>query len=229
MTKFHENIQFYLDENALPDDIEKPSSEIMARMREIFPPSFADFLSEFGFCSFFDRGLQLCNPDEMRSLLPLIFGADKDFHHEDVHIYAYSAFGELYCWSNNLTDFTINLIEGMIFCNRLTYNYEVTATLDHIASMLLIDRDYIDFYDYNDDLMLERCINQYGKPDKGQCYGFFPALALIGGSDSPMNKIDNIKKVQAFEHFAILAQLDSFYLTTTSRDGNSFVKVRPIG
>ncbi|UXN06803.1 MULTISPECIES: GAD-like domain-containing protein [unclassified Bartonella] len=229
MTNFHENIQYYLDTNGQPDDIEKLSPEIITRMYEIFPPSFAGFLNEFGFCSFFDRGLQLCNPDDMRSILALIFEADKDFHHKDVHVYAYSAFGDLYCWSSTLYNFKINLVDCMVFSDFLIYKQEVKATPDHIASQMLPKKRSIEFYDFNDEPLFARCLEHYGKLDMGQCYGYFPALALLGGSDTPMNRIENIKKVQAFEHFAILAQLDTFYLTTTSSDGNSFVKVRPIG
>lgn len=227
MTVFHKNIQYYLDKNGLPMDSARLSPEVSARMHEIFPNSFAQFLDEFGFCSFFQRGFQLCNPDDMRSILALIFGADKDFNHKDVHVYGYTAFGELYCFSNKLRSFEIDLVDCRIFSNFLIYNYEVTASLDHIASGLLPDREDIEQFDYYNEPLLGRCLERYGMLDRGQCYGYFPALALVGGEDSFMNKIENIKKVKAREHFAILSQLAPFTLTGTTSEG--YFDVRNIG
>ena len=41
----------------------------------------------------------------------------------------------------------------------------------------------------------------------GECYGFFPALAMGGAP-----KLENLKRVKALVHFAFLAQLQPFTL-----------------
>ncbi|OLY48254.1 T6SS immunity protein Tdi1 domain-containing protein [Bartonella apis] len=217
----------FSEKNRLPIDSLLLSPDVSSRMHEIFPHSFAQFLDAFGFCSFFNRGFQLCDPDDMRSISALIFGTDKDFYHKDVHVYGYSAFGVLYCWSNKLNYIRIDLINCRIFCGYLVYKQEVKASLDHMASGLLPPRDSIEYFDYYNEPLLERCIERYRMLNCGQCYGFFPALALVGGGESFMNKIENIKKVEAREHFAILSQLAAFTLTGMSNEG--YVNARNIG
>jgi len=88
-----------------------------------------------------------------------------------------------------------------IFLNALVDTYEVKASLDHIASWLLTRRDYIEYFNYYNEPLLERCIERYGMLDRSQCYGFFPALALVGGGESFMNKIENIKKCKHWTTF----------------------------
>ena len=49
---------------------------------------------------------------------------------------------------------------------------------------------------------------KHGKLEPGEAYGFFPALQLGGAY-----RIENLRRVRAAEHFAILAQLEPFKLT----------------
>lgn len=74
--------------------------------------------------------------------------------------------------------------------------------------------------------MLRRCIAAHGRLALGECYGFFPALDLAG-LESPFRRVENIRKVRALEHFAILAQMQPFFLRKMGPEGN--VRVRQIG
>lgn len=89
------------------------------------------------------------------------------------------------------------------------------------------DRENIERFDYYNDPLLDPCIEHYGMWDRGQCYRYFQTLALVSGEDSFINKIENIKKVGAPEHFAILSQLATFTLTGTTREG--YIDIRYIG
>ena len=75
----------------------------------MLPQVVVDFIKEKGFCSFHNGLFTMCNPEEMRAVTALVFGADDDFHHRDCHVFGYTAFGVLYCWSDKLYNFRIEL------------------------------------------------------------------------------------------------------------------------
>ena len=74
--------------------------------------------------------------------------------------------------------------------------------------------------------MYERCQAMHGHLEAGECYGFFPALAVVG-IGSPFRRVENIQRVKAMEHFAILAQMGDFHLMKTVPGG--VAPVRRIG
>ncbi|MCH2077076.1 MAG: DUF1851 domain-containing protein [Rhodobacteraceae bacterium] len=88
------------------------------------------------------------------------------------------------------------------------------------------DEEDWDYFDFMGDEMLKRCIKAHGALELGQCYGFVPALALAG-PESPMRNVDNIQRVSALEHFALLAQLQPFRLIQLTANG--IETVREIG
>jgi hypothetical protein len=206
---------------ALPD--EKKSRKI----REWVPDSLASFLCEEGFRRFHDGLFSLCDPDDFRSILALIFKADKDFHHRDCHVVGFSAFGVLQCWSERLANVQINLPEASIYCRALTVpNWSPKASPDHLVAGVVPDKDTADFLDFRGEPMFDRCVKAYGRPEEGQCLGFVPALA-ISGTFSPMRSVEHIKRLSAAEHFTILAQLEEFQLVTVTAE--DIVPVRSIG
>jgi hypothetical protein len=81
-------------------------------------------------------------------------------------------------------------------------------------------------FDSLDQPMFDRCVAAHGPLERGECYGYFPAVATVG-LDSPMRRLENIRRVKALEHFAILAQLGTFHLMKLER--GAYVSVRPIG
>ena len=86
--------------------------------------------------------------------------------------------------------------------------------------------DQFDFLDHKAEAMLARCIAAHGPIALGECYGFFPALARIG-TQSAMRRVENIRRVPAIEHFAVLAQAQPFHLTKVGPSG--IEEVREIG
>jgi hypothetical protein len=197
------------------------------KMMAWYPPSLAEFITTHGFLRFHDGLFSLCNPDEFRPILSLVFGDDKDFHDDECHVVGYSAFGVLECWSEKLANFTISLPEAAIFSRALTIaNWAPIASRDHLASGAIPDKAQADFLDSPGEPMFDRCVKKLGSLNEGECYGFVPALAF-GGIYGPTRTVDHIKRLSALEHFTILAQLEQFKLVAVTVD--ALRVVRPIG
>ncbi|MEY9783228.1 GAD-like domain-containing protein [Sinorhizobium fredii] len=223
----HENFEYFLKSYSPVFPTEKPGDSQIERLEKILPGSLMEFIRRYGLVAFHGGLFQLCDPDEFRSVLALIFGADSDFHHKDCHVVGYSAFGVLQCWSDKYFKFEIELPLGVAYCRALTLpGWKLAAYADHIASAVVPDREEADFLDVDGIPMFDRCVEKYGPLRQGECFGFVPALA-ISGAFGPMQRVDNIQRMPALEHFSILAQLEQFQLATLTP--TEVVPVRPIG
>ncbi|WP_181847430.1 T6SS immunity protein Tdi1 domain-containing protein [Thalassospira profundimaris] len=58
-----------------------------------------------------------------------------------------------------------------------------------------------------DKTLFARVCKRLRDPEPGDCYGFFPALAMGGAP-----KLENLKRTDALSHFSFLAQLHPFTL-----------------
>ncbi|AZO78069.1 hypothetical protein BLM15_10960 [Bosea sp. Tri-49] len=159
--------------------------------------------------------------------MALIFKDDKEFHHRSCHVVGFTAFGTLWCWSDQYLDFKIDLPFSLVYCDSLTMpGWKPTASADHIASGIVPDREDADFLDNAGEPMFDRCVEAYGRPSSTECFGFVPALA-IAGAFGPLQRVENIKRMSALEHFTILAQLEQFHLVVPGPD--DIIPVRAIG
>lgn len=227
MTNIHDSFQYALDHYGPVQTIRRADEAEIDRMRAILPSTLVDFIEAEGFCSFHDGLFRLCNPDEMRSISALVFKADKEFHHRECHIVGYTAFGDLMVWSDKLWKFHIDLPESSVYSIALTMEgWAPRVTAEHMAAGIVPDKESADFVDFSGEPMFDRCMAMHGPLAGDECYGFFPALAISGAS-SPLRRVENIKRVKAKEHFAILAQMDTFDLMKLVPDG--VAPVRQIG
>ncbi|KXO72950.1 GAD-like domain-containing protein [Brucella anthropi] len=228
MPVIHENFQYALDEYGPVKQIRRASNKELSQLREVLPHTLVDFIEEKGFCSFHNGLFTMCNPEEMRVVIAQVFGGDNDFHHGNCHVFGYTAFGVLYCWSDKLYNFRIELPLNVIYCRALTApeNWPPRASAEHIASGMIPDQEEADFLDVDGNPMFAACQRVYGANDASECYGFFPALA-IAGAFGPAQDVGHIKRVKALEHFTFLAQLRQFYLMKSFSGG--LQTVRSIG
>ncbi|MGO4126448.1 GAD-like domain-containing protein [Inquilinus sp. YAF38] len=227
MSLLHKDIIYSIKELGPARQIRAATSNELQRARKILPSPLVDMFEEIGFCSFADGLFYTCHPDEMRSIISLVFGIDPNFSYNDCHVIGYSAFGDFYIWSDKYYNFNIDLAEGFVFCRALTVrDWKPIATPEHMAAGFFPDIEMIDFVDQYGVPLYRRCQEKYGRLEPGECYGFFPALA-ISGIFGPHRTIEYIRRVKAMEHFAILAQLDAFQLARIGVDGAE--PVRPIG
>lgn len=93
-----------------------------------------------------------------------------------------------------------------------------------VASHSVISRiDKADFLDFAGQAIFKRCVSAHGVLSLGECYGFFPALAMVG-IESPMRKVENIRKVKTLEYFSILAQIQTLHLAKVGPTGIEIVR-----
>lgn len=213
------------------------TAEQDARLSRRLPDSFMEFLRTFGFGDYFNRKLQYCDPAEFSPVLALVFGADPDFSHKDCFVIGHSAFGRLVCWSERHDHFEIDLVDMRLTSSKLAptqlvlpahlANRERSTDPNVLARSLLPyeSKDYEEF-DVLDQPMFDRCCAMHGDLERAECYGYFPAIATVG-LNSPTRRAENIKRVAALEHFAILAQLGTFHLMRLER--GQYTAVRSIG
>lgn len=71
----HENFEYFIKSYSPVFPAEKPDDSQIERLDKILPGSLLEFISEYGFVAFHGGLFQLCDPDEFRSVLALIFGA----------------------------------------------------------------------------------------------------------------------------------------------------------
>lgn len=230
-----EEFQEIISDIGMPQNSIPLSADELSSLGERVPGTIKEFWAAYGIGSFFDGLFQMCEPTKFAPILALVFKADKDFDHRECSVLAYTAFGYLYVWSRKHGVVRIDLPGGMVFSRALAPTVfkgeQADAVLaDNDEKMALaifpFSADDVDYSDVNGKPMFKRCRKEHGPLASGECYGFFPALALSPQGQST-RRVENVKRVKALEHFAILAQLDTFHLTKLSPDG--FEVVRPIG
>jgi hypothetical protein len=234
--KLHPEYQGLADDLGPPLDREPFTADDLDYIRERLPPKLADFMAYSGKATYLEGAITICNPRELAPILALVFKGDGELSHKDCTVVSYSAFGDFRIWSKLYRNIDLRLAEGEVnsqvlapvqFAPGLIPPAKGVPDLNIVAASSVIDaKDKAEFLDYAGQGMLDRCIKQHGPLRLGQCYGFFPALALIGW-DSPTRSVEHIRKVQALEHFAFLAQAQPFHLTTLGRNGVE--RVREIG
>lgn len=234
MTNLDENFSYFVETCGRPQGAYVATDDQIALMTAKLPSSFVNFIRFNGFGMYYDGLFRTCDPIHFNSILALVLKADKDLSHRDCSVVGHSAFGDLWVWSTKHGYIKIHLATGMVFSQTLAPTIfkggpvpKRNPDVNQEAILLLpFEKDDADFSDINDEPMYDRCRDLYGQPEADEAFGFFPALTLAG-IFSETRRVENIKRVKAMEHYAILAQLDSFYLTKVGPQG--FEAVRPIG
>lgn len=226
MNGYDENILYAIRNFTPVRRIGKISSSDLEEARSRVPNSILALVENEGLLGFHDDLFRMCDPRIMAEVLALVFKSDSEFRHGHCCCIGYTAFGDLYLWSNELLITRVSLAEGFVFCTKLTNpDWPDPASIESFAATIIPEREFADFEDVNGEPMYDRCKDFHGRLEMDECYGFFPALS-ISGIAGPGRSIENIKRVKALEHFAILAQLTDFHLAKPSMEG--VVPVRPI-
>jgi hypothetical protein len=219
-----EDFHYELKKNGYPDKTAPFSDDELNSLPPEFPALIIDFYREYGRCTLRKGLLQVCHPLDLRGVLALIFGADKDFNHNEFHAYAFSAFGDIYFWNSKVGGGEIYLLRGELTCIGITDNSKLGKYIENqFYTPFSLDNEGHDIFDISSNALFKRAVKKLGPLEIGECYGFFPALAL-GGSP----ELEYLKRVSAPEHFAIVAQTMEFNLIDVQGYGNSVI-VRPVG
>jgi hypothetical protein len=216
-----QDIREYLEDFGGPEKSNRFSFDEIAAIEGLFPLDLRDFLTEYGRCLLEGGLIQLGHPANFRGVLALIFGADEEFSHNNCQVYAHSSFGKLFAWHLNYGFTSIDIVSGSIISPMLTKGIKKSEGFNRMFIAPFGSDN--DFYDVEGKPLFKRAVKKLGPLEIGECYGFFPALAL-GGSP----ELEYLKRVSAPEHFAIVAQTMEFNLIDVQGYGNSVV-VRPVG
>lgn len=201
-----------------------------------FPQSYVDFLIKYGLGAYFSKGWWFVDPQEYRSILALIFQADPLFNHNSFHIVGYSAFGKLTVWSEEHFQVDIDLLKYEVTSQALAPSVFGGPVFDppdnprpisaetQIGNIIPYDDNARECWDYpTDQKMFSRCVRAYGALERGECFGFFPSLGATN-FNSKYRTVENVKRVSALEHFAIIAQLKPFSLVRSNMGSQETVR-----
>lgn len=157
------------------------------------------------------KGLyNLCDPDDFKGLLSQVFHADADLSHQDCHVFAYSAFGELAVWSERHGTVGVALLTARVDCPGLAdpaAKGDPDIRMVNALSLYAEALQALDVSDEDGKPLFARAVKKLGTPEPGQAFGFFPAPAAGGAQD-----LDHLRLTPALEYFLFLAQLQRFSL-----------------
>lgn len=191
---------------------------------QALPEHLAEFYRTYGRCILRKGLLQVCHPKDLQEILKLVLNSDPDINHENSHAFAYSPFGDIYFYNKRYGCGSIELLNGKIFNDDLTSSTEISPLIDNTIFMpFALSDESLDFIDHSGKALFKKAVKTLGELNIGECYGFVPALELGG---EPY--ITNVRRLKAPEHFAIIAQLQDFYLMKILDSGQT-KKVRKIG
>ena len=164
--------------------------EVINKYKNLLPKELINIWETMGFGIYEEGFLQLVNPDEYEFVFEYV---DKLL--EPSIIWAVTALGDLLMWEGN-ENWTISPEEGdrvKIINVRKCNSQILGASMDGVLNIFLADKEYLPDKEY---FAAKPYLDIKGKLpplEYGQCYGYFPALAL-GGSASIKNlKITGVK------------------------------------
>ena len=234
----HEDFQYILSENGPPEPGPLPTGEDIRFMNEHLPANYVEFVSTYSFGSYLDCGCFFVEPRAYRSLITMIFKGRKDFHHTNTFVLGYSAFGKLDIWSKEHYVIRVDLLTNEVSCPALAPSKLTGPPIpagvtrrpitpeNMVAGIIPDKKDDCELWDLPDgEPMFARCQKLYGRLEHGECYGFVPALGLVGGYHSRQRNVDNIKRLSALEHFTLIASLHDFALVRLNRGKKEVVEV----
>jgi hypothetical protein len=181
-----------------------------ARYADRVPPALVRFWVEHGRGAYFDGLYWICDPAPFDAVLELIFDGDPEFSPSDMTVVAHSAFGFLKVWHRQRRQMNVHLLQSTVFNPPASSWHDARtgqAFSEAFSVSTFVSTGRWEFEQEDRDL-LAAAAARHGALQPGEVYGFFPALQL-GGSYA----VENVKRVKAPEHFAILAQLERFKLT----------------
>jgi hypothetical protein len=221
MTELTKNFEYLLVKNGPPNNAIFMDADFFEIYNERLPKALIDFLQQYGLGEWFGGLLRFVDPREFYSTLALWFGADKDFNHQNAHVIAINAFGDLYIWHEKFLRIkiqsTYSIISGSyLFKSEQTPNPEIVVSS---TFMTLNPTDDFDEFDEEDKPLFKRCATRLGLLDKDEIYGFKLPISLGG-----QRRIENLGKVKMKEHLMILAQTEPLKLMDYSTFPPRFVR-----
>lgn len=188
-------------------DSDSIDSQKIEKCRSVYPGEMVNFLRDFGFGNYGNGLIKIVDVDFLSPVVSIIFDEDQDFRQENVFVYAFSAFGRLYCFDRGRGIFVVDLLSYEVI---LSPGFDDLSDSDLDAkfpeSLFVAKPDLIDPKSADGrTLLYPRAVKALGVPGPDECFGFVPALPLGGA-----RRVSGLKRLKAVEHFSFLAQLQPF-------------------
>ena len=177
-------------------------AELINKYKNILPEELIYVWETMGFGIYEDGFLQLVNPDEYEFVFEYV---DKML--EPSIIWATTALGDLLMWEGN-DNWTISPDEGnrvkmvnVRKCDSHVIGSSIDSTLNIFIDNFIEDDFFIRSKNHFDAKVYLSIKGKLPALNYGECYGYFPALAL-GGSAS----VKNLKATDAKTYIDIIGQ-----------------------
>jgi hypothetical protein len=167
-----------------------------------------------------DGKFQFCNPLDFQEVVSNLLKNDREFDVQNAHVFGYTAFGELFIWHERVRRLQVRLAELTAVADA-TSPSPLPPERSIATSLIVLEDASTDLREDSEDapLLFSKARRSLGSLAIGECYGFFPALALGGSA-----LLKNLKKVRALEHFALLSSLGPVKLLDYSTGQRRFVR-----
>jgi hypothetical protein len=149
----------------------------MEHYRGKLPAQLLAYWQEHGWCGYADGLFWTVDPEEYKPVLEAWIGGTPFIEKDAYHIFARSAFGELYLWGER-TGNSLNIFAPGSYC--LPRESRAAKMDMNFATQLFfgaLDRDGNDF-----DGMFSKALATLGPLQANEMYGFVPALTLGGAA-----------------------------------------------
>jgi hypothetical protein len=139
-----------------------------------------------GWCAYGEGFLWTVNPDDYKAILAQWLNKSKG-----AYAFMRTAFGHIIYWDGENAQL-LDVLGGDVSLLFHTMNLNFDG--------VLCDDDYLDAVLKQD--LFKEALPKLGPPERDECYGFHPAIALGGPGTA-----DTLRKVKLREHLALLAQI----------------------
>lgn len=169
--------------------VSKVTEEVINKYSDIVPNEILNVWIQYGFGNFFGNYLKAVNPDDYQDIVKETY-----VRNQNTTVLFTTAMGDLILWENNGEN-----EQYVILVNYRKGKTKVLASRFELFLRFLEDDSFkaraLDWQPYPE------AVNQYGKPDFDECFGYAPLIGL-GGSE----KVENLKKVKIIEHIYLITQ-----------------------
>jgi hypothetical protein len=219
-----ENFAYVFSVIGKPVSLSRITDKELQAVSGLLPAAMTAFMKEFGRCQFLDGMLSVVHPGDLQSLLDLLFEGDKDLGGKKTLPFAYSIFGTVYFWNDQLGLGDVNLVTGHVTCDEIVNpNPDRTYLENTVYVPFMLEKESHDLFDDANKPLFKRALKKLGRAGFLECYGFVPGLALGGKAI-----LGNLQRRSAPEHFATLAQATEFTIVR-SDDFGQLSAVRKVG
>ncbi|WP_137940463.1 GAD-like domain-containing protein [Chitinivorax sp. B] len=182
-----------------------PQSSI-DRYRGNLPDQLLKYWEGYGWAGYANGCFWLVNPQEYEPVLEAWIGDTPFMELDAFHVFARTAFGQLYLWGEKTgPSLTISPLTALACTDKIYLADMQIGEADRAIRFWFasIDSDLMDFSDQDKRPLFDRALARLGRLDSTEMYGYVPALAL-----GCPNTIEKLQKISIIEHLVFLAQLE---------------------